>query len=102
VTGLPARNARKRIVAALGERAADGAGNLDPDDAALLDKWLEKEPAPTAQDVAALAKRRAERVIAMLRDDHGIEERRLNLVDAPASDPEKTAPGVKVAIALPG
>jgi hypothetical protein len=37
----------------------------------------------------------------MLRDDHGIEERRLNLVDAQASDPERTAPGVKVAIPLP-
>ena len=54
MTGLPARNARKRIVDALGERASDGTGNLDSDDAALLAKWLEKEPAPTAEEVAAL------------------------------------------------
>jgi aminoglycoside phosphotransferase (APT) family kinase protein len=102
VTGLPARNARKRILAALDERASGGAGTLDSDDAARLDEWLAKEPVPSPDEIAALARQRAERLAAILRDDHGIEERRLAIVDAPAAEPQKTSPGVKVTIALPG
>src|SRR5439155_2027663 len=101
ITGLPARNARKRILGALGERATGGAGELTEDDAKLLDEWLKKEAPPSSDEVAKLAKDRAERLVRVLHDDHGIEERRLTVLDAAASGAASQG-GVKIALGLPG
>ena len=77
-------------------------GDLTEDDATQLDDWLKKEPAPSSDEIAKLAKDRAEHLVAALRDEHGIEERRLTVIDAGSAGATASQGGVKIALGLPG
>ena len=70
---LPDRGARKRVEKALDERAHDGEGKLDAEDAAMLDHWLDERPPIPAERLRALADARLARVEDALRAEHGIE-----------------------------
>src|SRR5262249_22915590 len=77
VTGLAQRNARKRVLQALVDRTDGKPGDLSTEDVASMEEWLKEIPDPSADEVSRLARERAERVAALLRDKHGIDEQRL-------------------------
>jgi len=101
VTGLPTRNARKRILQALGDRANNQPGDLSQEDAALLEKWLKDVAAPSAEEIRALARGRAERVAGLLRDEHGIDAGRLRASAPDVAEAGSAGPNVRVTIGLP-
>src|SRR5262249_62243424 len=74
---LPKRGVRDRIRDALAARAQDKPGELDADDQKTLDEWLDQRPAPTPERIHALAVGRLARVEQALRNDHGIDARRV-------------------------
>jgi hypothetical protein len=100
VTGLPKRNARKRILQALVDRAAGKPGEISSEDAPLFEEWLKDIPQPSAEEIRALARVRAERVASLLRDERGIDARRVRAV-VPDTVPADQVPGVGVTIGLP-
>ena len=94
--GLPERNARRRITQALADRAAGKPGDLDRDDRARLDEWLAARP-PIAKDrLGALARARAEAVVTLLRERHGIPATRVTVGEA-AGEPREGTPSVLIA-----
>ncbi len=100
---LPARGAKRRILAALAERAEGGPGTLDADDTAVLDEWLAARPpaAPDAQQ--ALAAERAQRVAAVLREQRGIPANRVTIAkDVGAAGGEAPAPVVRLTFGATG
>jgi hypothetical protein len=83
--GLPALDdagffARRRVQGALGERGRGEAGALEPEDQALLTRYLEATDVP-AERYADLARRRAEAVRDVLATAHRLAPARL-LVEA--------------------
>jgi hypothetical protein len=93
--GLPERNARRRIDAALAERAAGKPGELGDDDRARLDAWLAERPPVDPARLQALARDRAAAVASLLRERHGIPAARVAVGEAPA-EPHEGAPSVLV------
>jgi hypothetical protein len=98
---LPERNARRRIVQALAERAASKPGDLGKDDQAKLDKWLAERPAVAADRLQALARARGAAVATLLRDKHAIEAGRLSVGEA-AGKPREGQPAVLITFGAGG
>jgi hypothetical protein len=94
---LGERGTRQRVAAALAARARDEPGELAPDDAAVLVRWLAERPPPAAAELRALAEARLDRVATLLRDRHGIEARRVALRE-PAAEPTSDRPAVQVSL----
>lgn len=80
---LPQRGARQRVERALDARAHNEEGALDPEDATMLDHWLDERPAITAERLQALANDRLSRVEEVLRDQNGVEANRVVRREAP-------------------
>ena len=99
---LPDRGARNRVEKALDERAHDKEGKLDPEDAKMLDHWLdERSPIPPAR-LKALADARLARVEEALRSQHGIEPNRIARGEAPVDAPPSETPAVRVELGPAG
>jgi hypothetical protein len=93
---LPDRGARNRVEKALDDRAHDKEGKLDPEDAAMLDHWLDERPPIPAERLKALADARLARVEEALRSQHGIEPNRIARGEPPADAPPSETPAVRV------
>jgi hypothetical protein len=93
--GLPERRARLRIEQALAARADGKPGELSADDARLLDEWLGERPPLAPERLRTLATERANAVVVVLRDRHGIEGKRLAVGEAKGETGEGQ-PGVAV------
>jgi hypothetical protein len=100
---LPARGAKRRILAALAERAEGGPGTLDADDTAVLEEWLAARPPAAADAQQALAAERAQRVAAVLREQRGIPANRVTITkDVGATGGEAPAPVVRLTFGATG
>ena len=88
------RGPRERIGDYLRARADGQSPQLSPDDAALLQQWLDARPAPSADQLQALAAGRLTAVQSVLRDK-GIDQTRITLGTAGA-EPAEGAPVVKI------
>lgn len=79
--------ARRRLSGAIRERAAGGEGALDPEDEALLGRYLAAVEVPEER-LAALARARAEAVEAAAVSEYGVDPERLSVGDpAPPGEP---------------
>jgi hypothetical protein len=101
VAGLPTRRARKRILEALVDRRGGKPGDLSPEDGARMEEWLKEIPEPSADEIRRLADERAKHVAALLREEHGIDERRLRAAASESRTASDAKPGVAVTIGLP-
>jgi hypothetical protein len=99
---LPDRGARNRVEKALDERAHDKEGKLDPEDAKMLDHWLDERPPIPAERLKALADARLARVEEALRSQHGIEPNRIAQRATPADAPAGETPAVRVELGPAG
>ena len=99
--GLPERNARRRILAALGGRAEGKTAELGEDDAKRLDEWLAERPALPPERLRALATDRAAAVTGILRDRHGIQADRVTATEA-KGEPREGVPAVLIAFTAVG
>jgi hypothetical protein len=93
IASLPERAARKRVLEGLTARAAGQPGELSAEDAKRLDEWVADVPPPAPDELARLARARAERAVAVLRDEHGIDANRLTV-----RDPHVEASGGKAGV----
>ncbi len=95
---------RDRIAKALAARAKDQPGELDADDSKALQEWLDRRPAPTSDQLHALATARLDKIQTVLRGDYGIDASRITAGDATA-EPTDDPPVVRLHIGpvkLPG
>jgi hypothetical protein len=99
--GLPQRGTREIIQRALDARANDEPGELSPEDAATLDRWLAERPALAPEELRALAEGRLASVEQVLREQHGIDAQRIARRE-PAADILDAAPAVTVQIGTAG
>jgi uncharacterized protein involved in outer membrane biogenesis len=99
---LPDRGARNRVEKALEARAHDEEGKLDPEDAKMLDHWLDERPPIPAERLKALADARLARVEEALRSQHGIEPNRIARGEPPAGAPPSETPAVRVELGPAG
>jgi len=66
-----------------------------------MEEWLKEISEPSADEIRGLARKRAERVSALLRDEHGIDERRLRVAAPESVTVSDAPPCVSVAVGLP-
>jgi hypothetical protein len=91
---LTQRGPRERIGAYLAARAAGEKSELSAEDAATLQRWLEERPAPSSDQLAALAAGRLTAVASVLRDK-GIDAARVSRAE-PSGEPAQGAPVVRI------
>jgi len=94
VAFLTQRGPRERIGSYLVARAQGENPQLSPEDAATLQQWLDKQPAPSADQLQQLAAGRLAAVDAALRDK-GIDASRITHGE-PSSEPAEGAPVVRI------
>ena len=97
IASLPERAARKRVLDALTARTADQPGELSAEDGKRLDEWVAALRAPSPDELTRLARARAERAVAVLCDEHGIDAKRLTVRD-PQVDASGGKPGVRIGL----
>ena len=97
IASLPERAARKRVLDALTARTADQPGELSAEDGKRLDEWVAALRAPSPDELTRLARARADRAVAVLRDEHGIDAKRLTVRD-PQVDASGGKPGVRIGL----
>jgi hypothetical protein len=75
---------RDRVQQALEARAKDETAELSPEDTAALDEWLKDVPAPSAQQLQALAAERLTAVATALHEQSGIDPARVRRAEPTA------------------
>jgi hypothetical protein len=88
---------RDRIAKALAARANDEPGELDADDSKVLQEWLDRRPAPTAEQLQALTAARLAKIEHVLEADYGVEASRITRGEASAEATD-AAPVVRLQI----
>jgi len=90
---------RERISKALAAREQDAAGELSDEDAKTLEAWLDARPAPTPDELHALATARVAKLESVLHDDYGVDAARIARSDATA-EPTDDPPVVRLQIGI--
>ncbi|MFI5367210.1 MAG: DUF748 domain-containing protein, partial [Candidatus Binatia bacterium] len=90
---------RERISKALAAREQDAAGELSDEDAKTLEAWLDARPAPTPDELHALATARVAKLESVLHDDYGVDAGRIARSDATA-EPTDDPPAVRLQIGI--
>lgn len=94
---LGVRDDEKRIRDALEERAEGGAGRLDADDQAVLDRMVAERPPIPEDRLLALSTARLTRVLDLLTGRGGVARNRVTLSRTPAQD---ASPGVRARVTV--
>jgi hypothetical protein len=84
------------VQSALADRGRGEPGPLEPEDQALLARYLEATPV-AAERYADLARRRAESARDLLASAHGVAAERLTIETAPAPGSPDVVPALRVA-----
>ncbi len=94
VAFLTQRGPRDRIGSYLAARASGGTAELSPEDAATLQQWLDQRPAPSPEQLGALAADRLAAVESILKDK-SVDPTRIIRGEA-GSEPVEGEPVVKL------